>query len=178
MSVPATRDCWFLSGPTASGKTAVGIELARRLGGELLSLDSMAVYRGLDIGTAKPSPAERAAVRHHLIDLIEPQMDFSVAQYVAAAESAANDVTAGAACRFSSVARRCISRRLLRGIFAGPPADWDFRRECNELVQAEGATALHARLVTVDPLSAQRLHVEDTRRVTRRSKSGPRPDSH
>ena len=72
MTTPTARDCWFLTGPTASGKTRLALELARRLDGEIVSLDSMAPYRGLDIGTAKPSIAERQAVPHHLIDVIEP----------------------------------------------------------------------------------------------------------
>ena len=91
---PALRDCWFLTGPTASGKTEIGLELAALLGAEIVSLDSMAVYRGMDIGTAKPSRDQRERVAHHLLDLVEPTQDYSLAQYVAAAEQAVANITA------------------------------------------------------------------------------------
>src|SRR5213075_3214444 len=81
------RDCWFLTGPTAAGKTRVGLELAERLGAEIISLDSMAVYRGMDVGTAKPTADDRRRVPHHLLDLVDPSEEFSVSQYVAAAEA-------------------------------------------------------------------------------------------
>src|SRR5262249_58738267 len=87
-------DAWFLTGPTASGKTAVGIELARQIGAEIISLDSMALYRGMDIGTAKPTVQERQAAPHHLIDIIDPSDEFSVAQYLAAAEKVASEISA------------------------------------------------------------------------------------
>src|SRR5438552_3113745 len=87
-------DCWFMTGPTAGGKTAVGLELAARLGAEIVSLDSMAVYRRLDIGTAKPSADQRQAVPHHLIDLIEPDEEFSLARYVDAAAAAVAEIRA------------------------------------------------------------------------------------
>src|SRR4051794_6210430 len=86
------HDCWFLSGATATGKTAVGIALAQQIGGEVISLDSMTVYRGMDIGTAKPSPEERAIVPHHLIDIVEPSVEYSVAQYVDAAALAVAEI--------------------------------------------------------------------------------------
>ncbi len=86
------RDCWFLAGPTAAGKSAVGVELARQIGAEIVSMDSMALYRGMDIGTAKPMAAERREVPHHLIDVLDPWEEFSLAQYVALAEAAAEEV--------------------------------------------------------------------------------------
>ena len=90
---PAT-DCWFLTGPTASGKSAVGVELAERIGAEIVSLDSMALYRGMDIGTAKPTAEERRRVPHHLIDIIEPHEEYSLAQYVAAAGRCIEEIKA------------------------------------------------------------------------------------
>src|SRR3954453_6797577 len=86
------HDCWFLSGATATGKTAVGIALAQQIGAEVISLDSMTIYRGMDIGTAKPSSDERATVPHHLIDIVDPSVEFSVAQYVDAAAGAVADI--------------------------------------------------------------------------------------
>ncbi|MFM8495911.1 MAG: isopentenyl transferase family protein, partial [Planctomycetia bacterium] len=87
-------DCWFLSGPTAAGKTALALHLAGRLDAEIVSVDSMAVYRGLDIGTAKPSPAEQAAVPHHVIDLVSPAESFSVACWLIAAAAAVEAIRA------------------------------------------------------------------------------------
>src|SRR6476659_2815311 len=92
MTPDAFQDCWFLTGATAVGKTAVGIALAQQIGAEVISLDSMTVYRGMDIGTAKPSPDERATVQHHLIDIVEPSVEFSVAQYVGAAAVTVADI--------------------------------------------------------------------------------------
>src|SRR5947207_7374014 len=93
-SSPIVRDAWFLTGPTASGKTAVGIELAQQIGAQIISLDSMALYRGMDIGTAKPTAQEQRLVPHHLIDILDPSQDFSVAQYLDAATTAANEIVA------------------------------------------------------------------------------------
>jgi len=84
--------CWFLAGPTACGKSAVSLELARQLNAEIIALDSMTVYRGMDIGTAKPSLQDRTAVPHHLFDILDPHEDFSVAEYVTAAEQCCRDI--------------------------------------------------------------------------------------
>ncbi len=164
---PVDTDSWFLSGPTASGKTAVGIELALLLNAEIISLDSMALYRGLDIGTAKPTADERRRVPHHLIDVIEPDVDYSLAQYVDAAHRAVADIRARGRTALFVGGTPLYLKALLRGIFSGPPADWTFRRELQALVLAEGEAALHARLAAVDPQSARRLHPRDTRRVIR-----------
>src|SRR3954464_13539797 len=86
------HDCWFLSGATAVGKTAVGIALAERIGAEIISLDSMTIYRGMDIGTAKPTAGQRALVPHHLIDIVDPSDNFSLAQYVDAAVTVVADI--------------------------------------------------------------------------------------
>ena len=89
---PWLRGAWFLTGPTASGKTRQALQAAQRFGLEIVSLDSMALYRGLDIGAAKPTLAERAQAPHHLLDLVEPHEEFSVAQYLAAAEGAVSEI--------------------------------------------------------------------------------------
>src|SRR5436305_13935958 len=90
--LPPAVDCWFLTGPTASGKTQVGVELALRLNAEIISLDSMAVYRGMDIGTAKPSLADRQRVRHHLLDLVPPTEEFSLSGYIDTAHAAIAEI--------------------------------------------------------------------------------------
>src|SRR5688572_28529635 len=90
MTLPGTfspiLDAWYLTGPTASGKSRVGIELAERLGAEIVSLDSMAIYRGMDIGTAKPTTDDRQRIAHHLLDIVEPHADFSLSEYIQAAQ--------------------------------------------------------------------------------------------
>src|SRR5207237_8328021 len=88
------RGCWFLAGPTACGKSAVGCELAELLNAEIVALDSMSLYRGMNVGTAKPDAAAQARVPHHLIDILEPHQEFSLAEYVAAAEGVARDIVA------------------------------------------------------------------------------------
>ncbi len=108
MTINFAIDCWFLTGPTASGKSAVGVELARQIGGEIISMDSIALYRGMDVGTAKPTASQRAAVAHHLIDAIEPHEEYSLAAYVAAAARVAAEIRARGANRCSSAGRRCI----------------------------------------------------------------------
>ncbi len=160
-------DCWYLTGPTASGKTAVGLELARRLGAEIVSLDSMAIYRGMDIGTAKPTAAERQAVPHHLLDVVEPHEEYSLAQYVDAAQAVAEAIAARGRVPLFVGGTPLYLKALLRGIFSGPPADWPLRRRLQEVGRQQGAEALHARLAAVDPLSAGRLHPRDQRRVIR-----------
>ena len=160
-------DCWFLTGPTASGKTTVGLDLARRLNAEIVSLDSMALYRGMDIGTAKPTVAERAEVPHHLVDVIEPHDEYSVAQYVAAAERAVNEIAARGRIPLFVGGTPLYLKALLRGIFSGPPADWNLRNRLQELADREGDEALHRRLASVDPASAGRLNARDRRRVIR-----------
>jgi tRNA dimethylallyltransferase len=164
---PPIPDAWYLTGPTASGKTQVGLALARRLGGEILSLDSMAVYRVMDIGTAKPSAADRAAVPHHLLDLVDPPDEFSVAQYVDAAHAMVKTIRDQQREPIFVGGTPLYLKSLLRGIFQGPPADWEFRRQIEEEVERVGTEKLRERLWQVDPLSASKLHVNDTRRMIR-----------
>lgn len=162
-----TANCWYLTGATAVGKSTVALELAGRLGAEILSLDSMAVYRGLDIGTAKPSAAEQGRVPHHLIDLVEPDQDYTLAQYVDAAERATREIVGRGAVPLFVGGTPLYLKALLRGIFSGPPADWDLRRELQAFAKDEGPERLHARLAKVDSRTAARLHPRDERRVIR-----------
>lgn len=159
--------CWYLTGPTASGKSAVGLALARRLGAEIISLDSMAVYRGLDIGTAKPSVDERRRVPHHLIDICEPAEEFSVAQYVDAARRAVAEIRGRGRQVLFVGGTPMYLKALLRGLFDGPPADWQLRNQLLAAAAEHGPRTLHERLAIVDPRAAARLHENDTRRVVR-----------
>ncbi len=157
---------WYLTGPTASGKTAVGSELARLLDAEIISLDSMAVYRRMDIGTAKPTTAERAAIQHHLIDVVDPSENFSVAQYRQDALGAMDEIrTRGREVLFVGGTPLYL-KAMLRGIFEGPPADWTIRHRLLDAAK-DDPTALHRRLQAVDPAAAARLHPNDTRRLIR-----------
>ncbi|MFO0868021.1 MAG: tRNA (adenosine(37)-N6)-dimethylallyltransferase MiaA [Pirellulales bacterium] len=164
---PPVRDCWFVTGPTASGKTQVGIALARRLQAEILSLDSMAIFRGLDIGTAKPTAADRAAVPHLLLDLASPDEDFSLVDYLVAAHAAVEEVRRRGRIPLFVGGTPLYLKALLRGLCEGPPADWDFRRAVEAEVREVGTEALHQRLQLVDPLSAAKLHPHDLRRIVR-----------
>lgn len=161
------RRCWFLAGPTASGKTAAALCLARRINAEIVALDSMSLYRGMDIGTAKPTAAERASVPHHLIDLLEPHEEYSVAEYIRAAETACREIVSRGRTPLFVGGTGLYLRAVLRGVFEGPAADWEFRRLLQQELNAHGADALHRRLRAVDPATAERVPAPDTRRVIR-----------
>jgi len=153
-----------LVGPTASGKTACAVALCRALGAEAVSMDSMQVYRGMDIGTAKPTEAERGGIAHHLLDVAEPGTPFSVADYRDLADEAIVDIGArGKLPVLVGGTGLYLNALTLDMDFAQAPADEDFRRRLEE----EDRGLLHARLAQVDPESAGRLHVNDVRRVMR-----------
>jgi tRNA dimethylallyltransferase len=160
-------DCWFLSGATAVGKTGVGCALAQRIGAEIVSLDSMAIYRGMDIGTAKPSRELRELVPHHLIDIIDPADEYSVAQYVEAAAKAVADIESRDKIALFVGGTPLYLKSLLRGLFDGPPADWQLRHEIEQELAHVGQGALYDRLASVDPVAASHIHPHDTRRLIR-----------
>ncbi|MEM8678811.1 MAG: tRNA (adenosine(37)-N6)-dimethylallyltransferase MiaA [Planctomycetota bacterium] len=162
-----SEDCWFLSGATASGKTDVGVALARQLDAEVLSLDSMTLYRGMDIGTAKPDQACRQAVPHHLIDICEPTEEFSLSNYLEAAEPIVADIRQRGKRPLFVGGTPLYLKALLRGVDTGPPADWAFRKEVEQEVERVGVAALHERLQQVDPLAAAKLPPTDVRRIIR-----------
>lgn len=164
---PPVTDVWYLTGATASGKTRIGVELARLLNAEILSLDSMAVFRGMDIGTAKPSAADRQATPHHLLDLVEPDGDFSLAQYLAAAHTTIADVRRRGREVLFVGGTPLYLKSLLRGLCQGPPADWEFRSQIEAEIQEAGLASLHRRLELLDPLAAAKLHPNDKRRIIR-----------
>lgn len=157
----------YLTGPTASGKTAVGVALAKRLDAEVIALDSMTLYRRMDIGTAKPSPAERDGVPHHLIDVLEPWESASVADYLGWAAAVAEQVEARGRRVLFVGGTALYLKALLRGLFEGPGADAALRLSLEEEADRLGDAALHERLAGVDPKTAARLHPNDRRRVIR-----------
>lgn len=158
----------IIAGPTATGKTALAVEAAESINGEVVSADSMLVYRGMNIGTAKPTRDEMRGVPHHLIDVVDPDEEYSVAVY-------------------QKQARECIARILAQGrtpVLTGGTGlyirsvidDYDFtsalrdeklRADLSEEAERSGAAAIHRRLAHVDPKAAARLHPNDTRRITR-----------
>jgi len=160
-------DCWFLTGVTATGKSRIALALAERLGAEIISLDSMAIYRGMDIGTAKPTAEQQAAVPHHLIDIVEPSEDYSVAQYVDAAHAKIAEIRSRGREVLFVGGTPLYLKALLRGLFEGPPANWELRQEIEREVAEVGNEALHARLEQIDPVAASAIHVRDTRRLIR-----------
>ncbi|MBM4041132.1 MAG: tRNA (adenosine(37)-N6)-dimethylallyltransferase MiaA [Planctomycetes bacterium] len=161
------RTLLFLVGPTASGKTAVGIEVALRIGAEVLSLDSMSLYRGMDIGTAKPTPAERARVPHHLVDIAEPHEAFSAGRYLEAAEAAIGDIVGRGKRPLFVGGTALYLKALTEGLFHGPSADWALRNRLIAEAEERGVPALHERLSAVDPAAAARIHPNDLRRIVR-----------
>ncbi|MDI9404626.1 MAG: tRNA (adenosine(37)-N6)-dimethylallyltransferase MiaA [Limnohabitans sp.] len=165
---PATaRVCPFvvvILGPTAGGKSDLAMELARRIGGELVSADSMQVYRGMDIGTAKPTPAERAEIVHHAIDQVDASEDgFTVARWLDIADRAIADILARGRVPIVVGGTNLYIRAFLEGLDTAPAADASFR----EALESVDSAALHARLAALDPSTAARLHVQDRRRVVR-----------
>jgi len=155
----------FLIGPTASGKNAVAEAVAASFGCRLLSMDSMAVFKHMDIGTAKPPPERRHL--YGLIDLVPPREDYSVARYVAAAEDCVRQSRDGALVPLFVGGTALYYKALVYGLFDGPPADWEVRTDLRRQEAEQGPGYLHAELARVDPDSARKLHPNDTKRLIR-----------
>jgi tRNA dimethylallyltransferase len=164
---PPLTGCWYLTGPTCSGKTPIAIEVAARLNAEIISLDSMAVYRGMDIGTAKPSPEQCKRIPHHLIDIVDPIEVFSVSNYVVAAHRVAEKIRRSGKNVLLCGGTPLYLKSLIRGLFLGPKADWEFRDAVEADLREHGQQALLERLRQVDPLLAHKLHPHDHRRIIR-----------
>ncbi len=155
-------------GPTATGKTEVGILLAERLGGEIVSADSMQVYQGMDIGTAKPTPEQRRRVPHHLIDIIPPDRPFSVAAYQELAERAIQEIWERGNQPILVGGSGLYVRAVLGGLdIPVAPPDPELRRRLDAEARRRGCEHLHARLASVDPTAAARIHPHNVRRVIR-----------
>jgi tRNA dimethylallyltransferase len=155
-----------LVGPTASGKTDAATALAERLRAEIVSVDSMLVYRGMDVGTAKPTPAERARVRHHLIDVAEPSESFSVARYQALARDAVEQIRSRGG-RVLLAGGTVLYLRAVVDDLAFPATDPALRRELEQEADRVGALGMYERLVTSDPIAAEKIQPGNVRRVVR-----------
>ena len=165
----AKPTCWVLTGPTASGKTALSIRLAKAHDCEIVCMDSMQIYRGMTIGTAKPTPEEMDGVPHHMIDVAEPGEAFSVAQYQEMAEAAMADIVSRGHQLLlvggTGLYLRALRHPMAMGMVTGDDA---IRQQLeDEAKQTDGRYKLHQRLESVDPDTAARLHVNDVRRVVR-----------
>jgi tRNA dimethylallyltransferase len=167
MRADVFRTGLILTGPTASGKSALALELAEPLNAEIIAMDSMTLYRGMDIGTAKPTPADRSRVPHHLLDALDPWESASVAWWLEQATNCCKKIEERGRRALFVGGTPLYLKALLFGLFDGPPADSAVRARLESDAAREGTTALHARLALIDPLSAQRLHPNDLRRVIR-----------
>ena len=157
-----------LTGPTAVGKTALSIQLARRIGGEIISADSMQVYRHMDIGTAKIRLEEMDGVPHHLIDILEPTEDFNVVRFQALARAAAEDIYSRGKIPIVAGGTGFYIQALLNDIdFTQIDENTQFREEMERLAAEQGAEVLHERLRAVDPESAEAIHANNVKRVIR-----------
>jgi tRNA dimethylallyltransferase len=154
-------------GPTATGKSALGIALAQRFDGEVVSCDSTAVYRGFDIGTDKVPAAERRGVAHHLIDVADPIQEYSAAHYARAAAAAIRDITARGRLPILVGGTGLYYRALTRGFFPGPGRDTPLRARLDRVAARRGPECLHRWLQRVDPESAIRIAARDRKRLVR-----------
>ncbi|HON42613.1 MAG TPA: tRNA (adenosine(37)-N6)-dimethylallyltransferase MiaA [Bacillota bacterium] len=169
MTWPMRIPLLVIVGPTASGKSAVGMALARRLDGEIVSADSMQVYRGMDIGTAKPTPSEQAEIRHHLIDVADPDEVFNVARYQELASAAIDDAAVRGKLPIMVGGTGLYVDAVVRGfLFPDEGRNSAVRARLEQEAAGEGgAPTLHARLASCDPEAARRIHPNDLRRIVR-----------
>ena len=163
----AARPAVLLMGPTAAGKSALALALAERLGGEIVSVDSAQIYRGLNVGTAKPDPATRARVPHHLVDIIDPTEAYSAARFARDALAAIAGIRRRGGLPIVAGGTMLYFRALAEGLSALPAAHPAVRAEIDARATREGWPALHAQLARVDPPTAARLQPTDAQRIQR-----------
>ena len=154
-------------GPTGSGKTALSLELAERFSGEIVSCDSVAVYRGMEVGTAKPTAAERARVPHHLIDVTTPDLPFTAGEYSRQARAALRDISARGKLPIVTGGTGLYLRALTEGLFDGPARQEGLRERLARSRQSHGETWLHRVLGRLDTASAARIHANDAAKLMR-----------
>jgi tRNA dimethylallyltransferase len=160
-------DTLVICGPTASGKSMVGVLLAERLGGEIVSADSMQIYRGLDIGTDKAPPELRARIPHHMIDIVDPGEEYSAARYERKAGAIVDRLMAAGKLPIVVGGSGLYIRILINGIFPSPPASASVRKRLKEEAERDGISALYERLQAVDSAYAQTAAPNDLRRIVR-----------
>jgi tRNA dimethylallyltransferase len=156
-----------LLGPTASGKTALSLQLARQFSGEIVSCDSVAVYREMAIGTAKPSPAERRQIPHHMIDVVDPSGTFTAGDYSRQARTALADITSRGKLPIVTGGTGLYLRALIDGLFPAPPRSEDVRERLRHAGESRSAGWLHRVLDRLDPEAAKMIHANDTPKLVR-----------
>ena len=156
-----------ICGPTGIGKTAVGIELARKLGGEIISADSMQIYRHMDIGTAKPTPEELAQIEHHMIDIVDPDEDYDAVQFSKQARDRMAEITNANLIPFVVGGTGLYIKALLHGLFQSKPVDSKIRNRLKQEAEENGSVFLFERLKKNDPAAADRIHPKDSYRIIR-----------
>lgn len=166
-STPNNPALIAVMGPTACGKTALAIELAQALNGEIISVDSALVYKGMDIGTAKPNSEEMAQAKHHLIDVCDPSEAYSAAQFAADAKRLIDEIQAKGKRVILAGGTMLYFKALLEGMANMPSSDATLRAQLSEELNTLGAEALHQRLHSLDPISAKRIHPNDPQRLLR-----------
>jgi tRNA dimethylallyltransferase len=164
--IPINKKVIILLGPTGVGKTGAALLLAKKLDTEIISADSMQIYRHMDIGTAKPSREERAFVAHHMIDVVDPWENFSTGRYISMIVPVIEDLHKRGKIPVVVGGTGLYIKAMTRGIFSGPSADWTLREELLSMEKAESGS-LYAYLIKLDPEAAEKITPNDTRRVVR-----------
>lgn len=157
----------IVCGPTGVGKTSFAIELAKRFGGEVVGADSMQIYRQMDIGTAKPTPEEKAAIFHHMVDIVDPDEDFDAAAYGRCARLSVEQLLTAKLLPFVVGGTGLYIKALVYGLFEGRKSDPDVRKRLQARLEEEGVAALHGSLRDQDPIAAERIHPNDAYRIQR-----------
>lgn len=163
MSIPI----WILTGPTASGKTDIAVQIAEKTKAEIISADSMLVYRSMDIGTEKPSPGIRDRIPHYLIDIVDPWEEYSVGQYVKDFDTVAQKLSRRGGSFIVVGGTALYLKAIIHGLFEGPSADWEYRNYLRSIIVEKGPMYLHKMLASVDPGIAAKLHPNDEKRIIR-----------
>lgn len=157
-----------IAGPTASGKTDLAIELALKVNGEIISADSMQIYREMNIGTAKPTMEERKGIPHHMMDIVYPDEEFSVAQFQKGAKECIKDILSRGKVPIVAGGTGLYINTLVYNItFSETITDWNYRKKLENIAREQGAEALHLLLQKVDPVSAEKIHPNNVKRVIR-----------
>ncbi|MCF6149511.1 MAG: tRNA (adenosine(37)-N6)-dimethylallyltransferase MiaA [Candidatus Kuenenia sp.] len=157
----------ILTGPTASGKSEIAIKIAEQTGAVIVSADSMLIYRGMDIGTEKPSAEIRKKIPHYLIDIRDPWEEYSVGNYIKDFEEVTNSLYAQEKPFIVVGGTALYLKAIMEGLFNGPPANWEYRNQLKTIAKEQGTDYLYNMLEAIDPKTAHRLHSHDQRRIIR-----------
>ena len=157
----------FIVGPTAIGKTALAVKLAKKINGEIISADSMQIYKAMTILSQSPGPAEIREVRHHLVELLDSGKEYSVAVFIKSASRAIASIIKRGKAPIVAGGSGLYVKGLIDGLFPSPEADLKFRKSMGKFAAKHGSRKLHVRLAKIDPLSAEKIHPNDLRRIVR-----------